>query len=171
MSTSTSASTSTSTRPRQYPSAARDRAPDRDGHGAIRHETYEPSRLAKNRSVGELMSDVTSDVQQLFRQEVELAKAEVREEATKAGKAAGMFGGAGFAGYMVAVLLSLTAVFALANVMNLAWAALIVTGVWAVIGAVLFLRARAQMRAVSPKPERTMETLKEDARWARHPIG
>ncbi|QKW48652.1 phage holin family protein [Streptomyces buecherae] len=166
-----STSTSTSTRPRQYPSAVQDRAPDLDGHGATRHETYEPHRPAKNRSVGELVSDVTSDVQQLFRQEVELAKAEVREEATKAGKAAGMFGGAGFAGYMVAVLLSLTAVFALANVMDLAWAALIVTGVWAVIGAVLFLRGRAQMRTVSPKPERTMETLKEDARWARHPIG
>ncbi|MFF5718961.1 phage holin family protein [Streptomyces buecherae] len=166
-----STSTSTSTRPRQHPGAAQDRTPDLDGHGATRHETYEPHRPAKNRSVGELMSDVTSDVQQLFRQEVELAKAEVREEATKAGKAAGMFGGAGFAGYMVAVLLSLTAVFALANVMDLAWAALIVTGIWAVIGAVLFLRARAQMRTVSPKPERTMETLKEDARWARHPIG
>ncbi|WP_256356424.1 phage holin family protein [Streptomyces sp. PKU-EA00015] len=36
----------------------------------------------------------TSDVQTLFRQEVELAKTEIREEATKAGKAAGMFGGA-----------------------------------------------------------------------------
>ncbi|MBV9026105.1 MAG: phage holin family protein [Streptomycetaceae bacterium] len=120
-------------------------------------------------SVGQLLSAVTADVQQLFRQEVELAKAEVRQEATKAGKAAGMYGGAGFAGYMVALLLTLAAMFALANVMDLGWAALTVTALWAVIGAVLYRRGREQMRTVSPKPAQTMETLKEDARWARHP--
>jgi hypothetical protein len=120
-------------------------------------------------SIGELLSEVTSDVQVLFRQEVELAKAEIREEATKAGKAAGMFGGAGFAGYMVALFASLAAVFALANVMDAGWAALIITGVWAVIGAVLFVMARSRMRTVSPKPEQTVETLKENAQWARHP--
>ncbi|MFV0137989.1 phage holin family protein [Streptomyces sp. HMX87] len=112
---------------------------------------------------------MTSDVQALFRQEVELAKAEIREEATKAGKAAGMFGGAGFAGYMVAVFLSLAAVLGLANVMDGGWAALIVTGVWAGIAAVLFVMGRSRMREVSPKPEQTVETLKEDAQWARHP--
>lgn len=121
--------------------------------------------------MGELLSTVTSDVQHLLHQEVELAKAEIREEATKAGKAAGMFGGAGFAGYMVAVLLTLAAMFGLANVMDLAWAALIVTALWAVIGLVLYRRGRTQMRTVSPKPEQTMETLKEDMRWARHPTG
>jgi hypothetical protein len=126
-------------------------------------------RGQEDSSVGELLSTVTSDVQLLFRQELELAKAEVREEATKTGKAAGMFGGAGFAGYMVALLLTLAAMFGLANVMDLGWAALIVTGVWAVIGLVLYRRGRARMRTVSPKPEQTMQTLKEDMQWARHP--
>jgi hypothetical protein len=117
-------------------------------------------------SIGELLSAVTSDVQELFRQEAELAKAEIREEATKAGKAAGMYGGAGFAGYMVALFLSLAAVFGLANVMDAGWAALIIAGVWAVIGAVLYVKGRSRMREVS-KPEQTVQTLKEDARWAR----
>lgn len=117
-------------------------------------------------SIGELLSTVTSDVQELFRQEAELAKAEIREEATKAGKAAGMYGGAGFAGYMVALFLSLAAVFGLANVMDAGWAALIVVGVWAVIGAVLYVQGRSRMREVS-KPEQTVQTLKEDAQWAR----
>ncbi|OUD02139.1 phage holin family protein [Streptomyces swartbergensis] len=120
-------------------------------------------------SVGELLSDVTSDVQSLFRQEVELAKAEVKEEATKAGKAAGMYGGAGFAGYMVLLFLSLAAVLGLANVMDEVWAALIVTAVWAVIAAVLYQRGRTRMRTVNPKPEQTVETMKENAQWARHP--
>ncbi|CAL9676861.1 hypothetical protein SUDANB105_07965 [Streptomyces sp. enrichment culture] len=119
--------------------------------------------------MGELLSTVTSDVQQLFRQEVELAKAEVRQEATKAGRAAGMYGGAGFAGYMVALLLTLAAMFGLANVMDLGWAALIVTAIWAVIGLILYRRGRERMRTVSPKPEQTIQTLKEDAQWARHP--
>lgn len=123
----------------------------------------------RDRSVGELLSAVTSDVQTLFRQEVELAKTEIREEATKAGKAAGMFGGAGFAGYMVALFLSLAAVFGLSNVMDAAWAALIITAVWAAIAAVLYAMGRTRMREVSPKPEQTVETLKEDAQWARHP--
>jgi hypothetical protein len=126
-------------------------------------------RGQEDSSIGELLSTVTSDVQQLLHQEAELAKAEIREEATKAGKAAGMFGGAGFAGYMVAVFLTLAAMFALANVMDPGWAALIVTGVWAVIGLILYRRGRTHMRTVSPKPEQTMQTLKEDMQWARHP--
>lgn len=120
-------------------------------------------------SVGELLSAVTSDVQTLFRQEVELAKTEVRGEAAKAGKAAGMYGGAGFAGYLVLLFLSLAAVLGLANVMDGGWAALIVAAVWAVAAAVLYQRGRAQMRTVAPKPEQTVESIKENAQWARHP--
>ncbi|WP_461087418.1 phage holin family protein [Streptomyces deserti] len=112
---------------------------------------------------------MTSDLQTLFRQEVELAKTEIREEGAKAGKAAGLYGGAGFGGYMVALFLSLAAVFGLANVMDAGWAALIVAAVWAVIAAVLYVMGRSRMREVSPKPEQTVQTLKEDAQWARHP--
>jgi predicted butyrate kinase (DUF1464 family) len=128
-----------------------------------------PRQEEPDGSVGELVSAVSADAQTLFRQEVELAKAEMRQEATKAGKAAGMFGGAGFAGYMVALFLSLAAAAALDNVLDAVWAALIVTGGWAVIGAVLFVLARSRMRSVSARPDQTMETLKENARWARHP--
>jgi hypothetical protein len=120
-------------------------------------------------SVGDLLSQVTSDVQTLFRQEVELAKTEVRREATKAGKAAGMYGGAGFAGYMTLLFLSLAAVLGLANVIDGGWASLIVTAVWAVVAAVLYAQGRSRMRTVSPTPDKTVETMKENAQWARHP--
>jgi uncharacterized membrane protein YqjE len=123
----------------------------------------------QDKSVGQLLSVITADLQTLFRQEVELAKAEIREEATRAGKAAGMYGGAGFAGYMVLLFLSLAAVLGLANVMDGGWAALIVTAVWGIVAAVLYQKGRARMRTVSPKPEQTVETLKENAEWARHP--
>jgi hypothetical protein len=120
-------------------------------------------------SLGELVGELAEDLSRLMRQELELAKAEIRQEAKKAGKATGMLAGAGFAGYMTAVLLSLAAVFALGAVMPLGWAALIVAALWGIAGFVLFSTGRTRLREVSPKPERTVETLKEDVEWARHP--
>jgi hypothetical protein len=112
-------------------------------------------------SVGALISEVTTDLSTLMRQELDLAKAELKQEASKTGKAAGTLGAAGFAGYMVVLFLSITLWWALANVMDEAWAALIVTAVWAVVAAVLFAIGRRRMREVNPKPERTVQTLKE----------
>jgi nitrate/nitrite transporter NarK len=95
-----------------------------------------------------------------MRQELDLAKAEMKQEASKSGKAAGMLGGAGFAGYMVALFVSLAAWWALANGMDEAWAALIVAAVWAVIAAVLYSSGRKKMREVHLTPDRTVSTLK-----------
>jgi Na+/melibiose symporter-like transporter len=95
-----------------------------------------------------------------MRQELALAKAELKQEATKSGKAAGMLGGAGFAGYMLLLFLSIAAWWGLANAMDQSWAALIVAAVWAVIGAVLYAVGRRRLREVQP-PERTAETLRE----------
>lgn len=116
---------------------------------------------ASSSSVGALISEVTSDLSKLMRQELELAKAEVKEEAAKTGKAAGMLGGAGFAGYMAIFFASITLWWALANVMDEAWAALIVTVLWGAGAAVLASVGRKQLREVRPKPEKTIETLKE----------
>ena len=96
-----------------------------------------------------------------MRQEIALAKAEVKEEAVKAARAGGMLGAAGFAGDMVLLLASIAAWQGLAEVMPSGWAALIVTAVWAVAGAVLFVLGRQRMREVNPKPERTVETVSE----------
>jgi hypothetical protein len=112
-------------------------------------------------SVGQLVSAVTQDLSTLMRQELALAKAEVKQEATKAAKGAGMLGAAGFAGYMVLVFGSIAAWQGLAKVMPSGWAALIVTAVWAVAGAVLFAMGRRRMREVNPTPQRTAETVKE----------
>jgi len=124
-----------------------------------------------NLSVGELIGNISNDLSQLFRQEVELAKAELKQEATKAGKAAGMLGGAGFAGYLAVVLLSFALVFGLANVMDAGWAALIVAVIWGVIGAVLYVNGRKKLKTVDPMPRRTVDTIKEDAQWLKNPTG
>lgn len=122
-------------------------------------------------SVGELIGNISDDLSRLFRQEVELAKAEVKQEAAKAGKAAGMLGGAAFAGYLAVVLLSFALIFGLGNVMDLGWAALIVAVVWGVIGAVLYANGRRKLKTVDPVPHRTVDTIKEDAQWMKNPTG
>ena len=122
-------------------------------------------------SVGELIGNISNDLSQLFRQEVDLAKAEIKQEAGKAGKAAGMLGAAAFAGYLVVILLSFALVAALSNVMDPGWAALIVAVLWAVIGGVLYSVGRKRLKTVDPVPRRTVDTIKEDAQWLKNPTG
>src|SRR5436305_13079054 len=111
-------------------------------------------------SIGDLLGDVTQDLSTLMRQEVELAKAELRQEATKAGKAAGAFAGAGLAGYMVVLFLSFALWWGLSNVMDQGCAALIVAVVWAVIGAVMYAMGRARARQMRGLPQ-TTQTVRE----------
>jgi len=111
-------------------------------------------------SLGELLGEVTQDLSTLLRQEVELAKAELRQDARKAGKAAGMFTGAALAAYMVLLFLSVALWWGLANLMDQGWAALIVAALWAVIGAVLYTMARARAREIRG-PRQTAETVRE----------
>ncbi len=123
--------------------------------------------IDNDESVGQLLGQVAGDLSKLFRQEVALAKAELKEEAAKAGKAGGMLAGAGFAGYMVTVLLTLALVFALGAVIPLGWAALIVAVLWGVVGGVLYVVGRKRMKDVDPVPRQTVETLREEAQWVR----
>ena len=111
-------------------------------------------------SVGELFGDVARDLSTLMRQELELAKAELRQEARKAGKAAAGFTGAGLAGYMVLLFLSFALWWGLSNVMDQGWAALIVAVVWAVIGAVLYTMGRNRAREIRGLPQ-TAQTVRE----------
>jgi hypothetical protein len=120
-------------------------------------------------SVGQLMGEITADLSSLMRQELELAKAELKQEATKAGKGAGMLGGAAYAGHMVLLFGTFALVFAIGSQLGDGWAALVMTTVWAVVAGVLAVRGRDQMRRVNPKPQRSINSLKEDAQWARHP--
>jgi uncharacterized membrane protein YqjE len=118
-------------------------------------------------SVGALIGQVASDMSTLLRQELELAKTELRQEAVKAGKAGGMLGGAGVLGHLTVAFLALAVTFALGNVMDLGWAALIVAVLLGIGAAVLFTLGRTRLREINPTPEQTVQTVKEDVRWAR----
>jgi len=103
----------------------------------------------------------------LIKQEMDLAKVELKQEATKAGKGAGLLGGAGVAGHMALVFVSLTLLFALDLALPRWASALIVTALWVVIAAVLAVTGRSALKKAHPELPKTQQTLKEDAEWAR----
>jgi uncharacterized membrane protein YqjE len=126
-----------------------------------------PDQTSDQRSLGEIVSDVTQDLTTLIRQEIDLAKTELKEEGSKAAKGAGMLGGAGLAGYFTVLFLSVTLMFVLDEFLELWLAALIVTALWALVTAMLAIVGKNKLQASRPQLPQTQETLKEDVRWAK----
>jgi len=125
----------------------------------------------ENSSLGEIVGRLTSDFSQLMRAEIALAKAEAKEEIRDAGKGAGMLAGAGYAGHLLVLFLSLALMFLLDVWMPIGWAALIVGVLWGIVAAVLYSSGRKNLQRAAPPMEQTVETLKEDAQWAKKPRG
>lgn len=124
----------------------------------------------EERSLGELLSEVTNELSTLFRKELELAKTEIKEQVSEASKAGAMFAGTAVAAYLALLLLSMAAAFGLAEVMPTGAAFLIVGVVHAIVAAVLFSVARKRISNVSPVPAQTMQTVKADVQTARSSI-
>jgi uncharacterized membrane protein YqjE len=118
-------------------------------------------------SLGELFGRMTTDLSTLVRKEMELARVEMKEEVTRAGKAGGTLGAAAVAGLMALILLSFALAWGLAEIMPEGFAFLIVGALYAIGAFVLFSTGRKKMQQVNPVPEQTVETLKEDAQWLR----
>ncbi|MDI3194040.1 phage holin family protein [Pseudarthrobacter sp. AL07] len=115
---------------------------------------------ADNTSLGDLLGEVTRDLSTLMRQEVELAKAELKESASKAGRGGGMLAGAGVAGHFVLLFLSIALWVALGGLMGLGWSAVVVAVIWGVIAAVLASVGRRELKTIKGMPQ-TAETLQE----------
>lgn len=123
--------------------------------------TDEPTpseQKAATTSLGDLLGEVTKDLSVLMRQEIALAKAELKESATRAGTGAGMVGTAGYAVLMAVFFLSVALWWALGELVGLGWSAVIVAAVWLVIAVILFVAGRAQIKKVKGAP-RTIESL------------
>jgi uncharacterized membrane protein YqjE len=128
----------------------------------------EPGPQEDTRSLGDIVGDIATDLSGMVRSELELAKTEAKQEVAKAGKGAGLFGGAAISGYFALLFLSLFAMYLLANAMDVEWAALILFAVWAVVAAVTAQMGRKHMKEFNPKLETTQKTLKEDVQWAKN---
>lgn len=121
----------------------------------------------RERSIGDLLKQLSQETATLVRKEVELAKAEVSEKGKKAGLGAGMFGGAGVAGLLALGSLTACLIALLATAMEVWIAALIVTVLWAVIAGVLALVGRNKVQEATPPVEQTVDSIKEDVQWAK----
>lgn len=135
--------------------------------------TYDPaagsgasaySREGDPRSLGQIASDLLKDASTLVRQEVDLAKAELRESATRTGKGAGLLGGAGVAGHFALLFLSLALWWAIAvwigsaSAPALGWSGLIVGVIYAIVAGALLASGRSELKRVRGVP-RTAETV------------
>ena len=115
---------------------------------------------AESTSLGDLLGEVTRDMSTLMRQEVELAKVELKQSATRAGKGTGMLAGAGVAGHFVLLFLSLALWWALGTLMGLGWSAVVVAVIWAIVAAILAAMGRKELNAIKGMPQ-TAATLQE----------
>lgn len=116
-------------------------------------------RYATDESMGDLIGNVTRDLTILVRQEMSLARAELKHEALASGRAAGALGGAGVAASFAALFVSLASWAGLSVLMHPGWAALSLAVVWTVIAAFLYVGARARIRRIDPGLTRTTDTL------------
>ena len=139
-------------------------------HGSIRlpEAGSTGARTASDPSLGELVSTATRDLSTLVHKEIELAKVELKTELTSAGKGAGMLGGAGFTGVFALAFLSTALAFALGRLVNLGTGFLIVGVLYLLIAGLLALLGKKSFSKVGP-PRRTIETVKDDIAWAKHP--
>lgn len=115
---------------------------------------------AASTSLGDLLGEVTRDISTLMRQEVALAKAELKDSATKSAKGAGLMGAAGYGALMAVFFLSLGLWWALGTVMGGGWSGVVVAVIWAIIAAIMFVVGRGQFSKVEGAPQ-TVDTLKE----------
>ncbi|HEX5690353.1 MAG TPA: phage holin family protein [Roseiflexaceae bacterium] len=120
-------------------------------------------------SVATLLSGIIGDAQTLVRQEIALAREEVREELTNAKNAGIKLAIAGAALAVGGLLLVLALAQALADLLNWpAWAGYAIVGVVvAVVGYFLLSSAQKSLKEVKPVPEKTVETIKENVEWIK----
>jgi uncharacterized membrane protein YqjE len=122
----------------------------------------------RDQSFGDLFKQLSEQTSTLVRQEVELARTELKEKGRAAGVGAGLLGAGGLLGVGAFGALTAALILVLALWVDAWLACLIVAAVYAVGAAVLAMAGKGKVQAASPPlPEQTIETLKEDVQWAR----
>lgn len=123
------------------------------------------------RSLGELFSDLSRELSTLVRQEVQLAKTEIGQKVSSLGKNAGFIVAAGLLAFVGFQALVAAAILGLCNVVEPWLAAVIVAAVLMLVAGALAMKALSSMKKESLAPKHTIETLKEDAQWAKQQMG
>ena len=136
----------------------------------LRRDNVERFPERRERSVATLLSDLARDFSLLIRQEVALAKAEASEKVGQLGMGVGMMAAGGFVAFAGLIVLMFAGVYALSLVMEPWQAALIVGGVVTLLGLVLVFVGKSKLSADKLTPQRTIQSIKDDARWAKEQV-
>jgi hypothetical protein len=126
---------------------------------------------SRDRPIGELLKELSSQTSTLVRLEIELARAELQQKGKLAGKGAGMLGGAAIAALLALGALTAGLIALLDSEMATWVAALIVMAPWAVVALVLAKAGQKSLQKATPPAPQTVETVKEDIQWAKNPTG
>ena len=134
------------------------------------HEIYRETvrRQSDDRSLGELFSDLARDASTLVNQEIAIAKTELSQKAAEVGKDAGFLAAGGLVAYTGILALVAALIIGLGQA-GLPWwlSAFIVGVVIAGIGAFLIWKGLNNLKRERLVPEQTVQSLKEDAAWAK----
>jgi hypothetical protein len=128
------------------------------------------NRSLDNRPLGDLFGDLASDMSNLVRQEVQLAKLEITNKAKYVGRNVGYLVIGGAVAYAAALAIIAALIMLLAKVVPHWGAALIVGAVVGGIGWLLIGKAMLALQQADLTPRETVETLKEDATWMKEQI-
>jgi len=120
-----------------------------------------------DRSLGELFTDLMHETETLVRQEVQLARVEMTQKATEVGKDVGFLAAGGAVAYAGLLTLIAFVVLALGNAIPLWASALIVGIVVLAIGGWLVSTGLKNLKQTNMAPAATIQTLQEDAQWAK----
>jgi hypothetical protein len=121
-------------------------------------------------SLGELFSELSQEASTLIRQEVQLAKAEVTQKATQAGREVVFVAAGGFVAYAGFLALIAAAIFGVAEFLPLWLSALLIGVIVAGVGYLLLQKGLNGLKEINPAPRRTIETLKEDKEWLKQQV-
>jgi hypothetical protein len=120
-----------------------------------------PATQTDDRSIGELIGDLTRETTQLVRQELNLAKTEMTVKATKVGKDVGIIAVGGIVAFTGVLALVAFLILGLIQLGLAPWvSALLVGVVLAAIGGGLAMSGLNKLRTVDPLPHQTVEALK-----------
>ena len=126
---------------------------------------------ARERAIGELVKELSSQTSTLVRQEIELARAELQQKGKLAGKGAGLLAGAAVFGLLALGALTAGLIALLDKAMATWVAALIVMALWAIVAFVLAKAGQKALQQATPPAPQTVETVKEDIQWAKTQTG
>jgi hypothetical protein len=132
---------------------------------------YTTSEPASEPSLGQLFTSLTEDFSTLVRSEIRLAKAETMESVSTATRGAGMMAAGGFVAYAGLLLVLMGIAVLIGQAIDSYWLGALLVGVLTLgVGAVLFFSGKSAMKDVNLTPDKTIESIKDDARMVKEQL-